>query len=98
MQYLLFRSSVILIMVVGTSVPVATADETQHQGEKVFMMRPIGHIEKTGDRTLIVLDKKFQPGLLGLEEWSHVQVFWWFDKNDTPERRSILQVHPRGNP
>lgn len=100
MQYLHlpFHSSVILMMVAGASVPVATADETQHQGEKVLMMRPIGHVQKAEDRTLIVLDKKFQPGLLGLEEWSHVQVFWWFDKNDTPEKRSIFQVHPRGNP
>jgi len=36
--------------------------------------------------------------LLGLDGFSHVYVFWWFDKNDTPEKRSILQVHPRGNP
>jgi len=27
-----------------------------------------------------------------------VQVFWWFDRNDTPQKRAILQVHPRGNP
>jgi tRNA-Thr(GGU) m(6)t(6)A37 methyltransferase TsaA len=46
---------------------------------------------------LIVLDKKYQSGLLGLEGFSHVQVFWWFDKNDTPEKRAILQVHPRGD-
>jgi tRNA (adenine37-N6)-methyltransferase len=26
-----------------------------------------------------------------------VLVFWWFDKNDTPQKRSRLQVHPRGN-
>ena len=23
---------------------------------------------------------------------------YWFDRNDTPERRSILQVQPRANP
>jgi len=33
-----------------------------------------------------------------MEAFSHVYVFWWFDKNDTPEKRAILQVHPRGNP
>jgi len=74
---------------------------TLHAGEpdeKTFTMRPIGHVQKTEDRTLIVLDKKYQPGLLGLEGFSHIQVFWWFDKNDTPEGRAVLQVHPRGNP
>lgn len=25
-------------------------------------------------------------------------VLWWFDRNDTVEKRSILQVHPCGNP
>ncbi|MHB1038154.1 MAG: tRNA (N6-threonylcarbamoyladenosine(37)-N6)-methyltransferase TrmO [Pirellulales bacterium] len=61
------------------------------------VVRPIGHVKKSENRTRIVLDKKYQPGLLGLERWSHVQVIWWFDKNDTPEKRSILQVHPQGN-
>jgi len=35
----------------------------------------------------------------GLDGWSHVWVFWWFDRNDIPAKRSILQVHthPMGN-
>lgn len=73
----------------------ATAQEA---AEKTFTLHPIGAVQKPDSRTLIVLDKKYQPGLLGLDGFSHVQVFWWFDKNDTPEKRSILQVHPRGNP
>ena len=62
-----------------------------------FTVRPIGHVKKTEDRTLIILEKQYQPGLLGLDGFSHIQVLWWFDKNDTPQRRSILQVHPRGD-
>lgn len=65
--------------------------------ETVFTLRPIGRVEKLEDRTLIVLDKKYEPGLLGLDGWSHVYVFWWFDKNDTPDKRAVLQVHPRGD-
>jgi tRNA-Thr(GGU) m(6)t(6)A37 methyltransferase TsaA len=63
-----------------------------------FRVRPIGHMKRIYDRTLIVLERQFQPGLLGLEGFSHILVFWWFDRNDTPENRSVLQVHPRGNP
>jgi tRNA-Thr(GGU) m(6)t(6)A37 methyltransferase TsaA len=44
-----------------------------------------------------VLDKKYAPGLLGLDGFSHIYMFWWFDQNDTPQKRAILQVHPRGN-
>jgi tRNA-Thr(GGU) m(6)t(6)A37 methyltransferase TsaA len=25
-------------------------------------------------------------------------VLYWFDRNDTPQKRSMLRVHPRGNP
>lgn len=62
-----------------------------------FKMRPIGHVKKTEDRTMIVLDKKYQPGLLGVDGYSHIYMIWWFDRNDTPEKRATLQVHPMGN-
>jgi tRNA-Thr(GGU) m(6)t(6)A37 methyltransferase TsaA len=55
-------------------------------------------VRKAEGRTTIVLDKKYQPGLLRFEKLSEVWVLWWFDRNDTPEKRAILQVHPRGNP
>jgi len=32
-----------------------------------FKLRPIGHVEKSEDRTLIVLNEQHKPGLLGLE-------------------------------
>lgn len=64
---------------------------------KSFTVYPIGHVQKTDGRTRIVVAKECEPGLLGLEQWSHVQVVWWFDKNDAPEKRAILQVHPRGD-
>jgi len=40
---------------------------------------------------------KYGDGLLRLDQCSHVTVMYWFHKNDTPQKRSILQVHPRGN-
>ena len=65
--------------------------------DTTFSVTPIGHVQKSEERTSIVLDKKHEPGLLGLEGFSHIYVFWWFDRNDTPEKRAILQVHPMGN-
>ena len=76
----------------------ADAAEKPAPPEKTFVVRPIGRVEKVDDCTRIVLDKKYQPGLLGLEGFSHIHVLWWFDQNDTPEKRAVLQVHPRGNP
>lgn len=76
----------------------ASLDSTDGaDGEKRFVSYPIGNVVKDGGRTFIVLDKKYEPGLLGLEKHSYVTVVYWFDKNDTPQRRAILQVHPRGD-
>lgn len=47
---------------------------------------------------MVRLDPRVRDGLLGLEQWSPIWVFHWFDRNDTPAKRSVLQVHPRGNP
>ena len=62
-----------------------------------FIIHPIGEVVKEDDKTMIVLDEKYQPGLSGLDKHSHVTVVYWFDRNDTPEKRAVLQVHPRGD-
>ena len=70
------------------------AEVDEAEALKVF---PIGEVVKEDGRTFIVLDKKYEPGLLGLDKFSSVTVIYWFDRNDTPKKRSILQVHPRRN-
>ncbi len=66
--------------------------------EMKFTVSPIGWIRKADRKTTIVLEKQYQPGLLGVEKLSEIWVFWWFDRNDTTRGRSTLQVHPKGNP
>ena len=61
----------------------------------VYSVHPIGHVEKHNGKTTVVLKQQYVPGLLRLDDFSHVWVIWWFDRNDTPEMREILQVHPR---
>ena len=65
--------------------------------EKVFEVYPIGKIVKKEGRTFVVIDKKFEPGLLGMDRLSYITVIYWFDRNDIAKKRSILQVHPRRN-
>ena len=62
-----------------------------------FTIHPIGTVVKKDDKTMIVLDEKYKPGLSELEKHSHVTVVYWFDRNDTPAKRAVLQVHPRGD-
>jgi len=63
-----------------------------------YTMSPVGWIRKTGGKTFIVIDKRYQPALLGVDQLSSLWVLYWFDRNDSPEERAILQVHPRGDP
>ena len=64
---------------------------------KPVTMEPIGTIRKRDRNAWIEIDRRFEDGLLGIEEFSHVWVFWWFDRNDNPGKRGILQVHPKGD-
>lgn len=70
---------------------------SSQQADNYFKVYPIGTIQRQGDRTFVVLDEKYTPGLLGVENQKHLHILYWFDKNDTPEKRSIMQVHPRGS-
>ena len=67
-----------------------TASET-------FVLHPIGSVKKEEGHTYIVINKEYVPGLMGLENYSHVTVIYWFHLNDTPKKRAVLQVYPQGN-
>ena len=62
-----------------------------------FTLRPIGSVQKEDGHTYIVLKEEYEPGLMGLENFSDVTVLYWFHLNDTPEKRAVLQVHPQGD-
>jgi len=63
-----------------------------------YEVRPVGWVRKANDRTIIEIDKQYQATLLGVDKLDEIWVLYWFDRNDTPEQRAILQVHPRRNP
>jgi tRNA-Thr(GGU) m(6)t(6)A37 methyltransferase TsaA len=87
---------VLLTAIIGGCQELSSTEHERIQ-EKSFAVYPIGKVVKEDGRTFIVLDKKYQKGLKGLEDHSYVTVVYWFDRNDTPEKRAILEVHPRGN-
>lgn len=70
---------------------------TDPDSKTFFKLYPIGRVEKKGRTVRLRIFDEYVDGLLGLDGWSHVNVFYWFDQNDTPERRRVLRVHPRGD-
>ena len=85
--------SCLLLLTFGGTVGVTEVEVPSQE----FTVHSIGWVKKAQKKTTIVLDEKHQPGLHGLDGFSHVYVLYWFDRNDNPEKRSVLQVHPRGN-
>ena len=90
----------IALMCLFTMVWIAVAGGTRSTSKprpRSFMVHPIGTVFRHGARTTIKIDTEYQDGLVGLEKFSHVWVFYWFDQNDTPLKRKTLQVHPKGD-
>jgi len=80
----------------GNSVRAAAAGEDY--SKTVYSVYPIGTVHnKKGKPVQLEIFEKYLPALHRLEYCSHVMVVWWFHKNDTPTKRGILKVHPRGN-
>lgn len=86
----------VLCSLIGT-LSKANAGQTQNE-EPSFQIRPVGRIERKGESTHLRIFDPYHDALLGLDGYSHIFVLYWFDQNDTPDKRSILRVHPRGNP
>ena len=63
-----------------------------------MIMWPLGQVKKQGERIFLEIKPEFAPALKGLEDFSHLWVLYWFQDNDRPEARALLQVHPRRDP
>ena len=72
-------------------------DESEMKKD-VFEVQPVGWVSEADDRSFLDLRPELIDAMDGLRVGAHIWVFWWFDRNDDPEHRSILKVHPRGNP
>jgi tRNA-Thr(GGU) m(6)t(6)A37 methyltransferase TsaA len=77
---------------------VTSGEEMRSAEQEAYVVRPVGRVHKRDSSTTIEIAPSYRDALLGLKGFSHVWVIWWFDRNDTPQKRSVLRVHPRGNP
>ena len=81
-----------LIMLLLLAGRVAWAQEEEGHAKKFFKVFPVGTVEKKAGTTCLKIADKYAKALNGLDGFSHVIVLYWFDKNDTPSKRSILQT------
>lgn len=67
--------------------------------QKEINLKPIGHVRIEGDDPMkaeyfIDILDPYRTALKELDKFSHVIVFWWADKNDNEEARSVLETTP----
>ncbi len=62
-----------------------------------FALCPVGRVEQHKSHAQLRIFDEYADALLGLDGYSHAFVMYWFDRNDTVQKRSVRRVHPRGN-
>jgi tRNA-Thr(GGU) m(6)t(6)A37 methyltransferase TsaA len=90
-------SLIVLAVAVAFLFIIPQAGCSQGDAPKSFKLFPVGKVEKISGTTSIKIYKEYKDALLGLDQFSHVIVLYWFDRNDTPAKRKTLRVHPRHN-
>jgi len=85
------------LLLASATVPASDGQDTPAV-QTVYAVHPIGWVRKTEGGTTIVIDERYQPALLGVEALDAIWVLYWLDRNDNAAGRSVLQVHPRGDP
>ena len=63
-----------------------------------FEVQPIGAIRREDETVWIEVHPSYRPAMAGLEDFSHIHVFFWFHANDNLEGRAVLKVHPCRDP
>ena len=87
-----------LILCCWLQASVFAAGGPEEGVEPAYQVHPIGWVRKAQGRTTIEVKERYLPALLGVDRLDAIWVLYWFDRNDTPQQRAILQVHPRRNP
>lgn len=75
-----------LLFVLACLLIVSTTSEAspEEKTATVFEVRPIDWVRKADGQTIIEVDRRYQPAMLGIKDLEAIWVLYWFDRNDTP--------------
>jgi tRNA (Thr-GGU) A37 N-methylase len=65
---------------------------TSNNGNETYRVYPVGYVRASESGFALDILPEFRPALKGLDQFSHVKVYWWGDKSDTPAARSTMQA------
>ncbi|MEW5958734.1 MAG: tRNA (N6-threonylcarbamoyladenosine(37)-N6)-methyltransferase TrmO [Chloroflexota bacterium] len=61
---------------------------------EVMTLVPLGQVRRDHGTTYLDILEPFRPALKELEQFSHVQVLWWFSEFQDDDYRHIMQTEP----
>jgi tRNA-Thr(GGU) m(6)t(6)A37 methyltransferase TsaA len=64
------------------------------QEQKAFLVYPIGIVRRNNGQIVLEIEAAYRPALKQLGRFSHVMAFWWADRFDNKEGRTLLQTEP----
>jgi tRNA-Thr(GGU) m(6)t(6)A37 methyltransferase TsaA len=65
--------------------------QSLRQEAETYSVFPVGYVRRDGDRTVLDILPRFVPALKELQQFSHVQVLWWFSQFQDEHYRQITQ-------
>ena len=96
-----FRMSLLLGLFLVFGSQHALSQEKSSTGPVIIpniALEPVGRVERRDGKIFVEMEPAYTEALDGIDGFSQIWVIYWFHGNDTPEKRSTLKVHPRGNP
>jgi tRNA-Thr(GGU) m(6)t(6)A37 methyltransferase TsaA len=64
---------------------------SEFEKEETFHVSAVGYVRRENDRAILDILPDYRPALKELEGFSHVQVFWWFNRFDNETQRQTTQ-------
>ncbi|MCC3868038.1 tRNA (N6-threonylcarbamoyladenosine(37)-N6)-methyltransferase TrmO [Terrisporobacter mayombei] len=58
-----------------------------------MQLKEIGKINVEEKDMFLQINKEYVKGLQGLEDFSHIDLIWWFDKCDNDKNRGVTEVN-----
>ena len=56
-------------------------------------LKEIGKIKVEEGEMFLQINKEYVKGINGLEDFSHIDVLWWFDKCDNDKSRGVIEIN-----
>jgi len=65
--------------------------------KEIFHIYPLGYIRREKKQIFLEINDNYIPALKGIDNFSHIQIFWWLNKFDNEKYRQRLRCHPPYN-